>query len=212
MALTTHHKHALLSVSDKAGITEFAQGLLALGFTLLSTGGTAKLLRERGILAKDTHTNTIRIAPPLVIGRSEIDWAIAQFDQPALTRENFGRELPAVRRPGILRRPDQNALGALHTRHGLNGDGIEAFEEHQDDLRLVAKAEDRDKNGIKREFWDGIAEHKDRFDQPVGEPQQRGLAGTGAADDGQEFAPSDLQRNIVHASNRTLRPEAESDV
>ncbi len=37
-------------------------------------------LRERGILAKDTHTNTIRIAPPLVIGRSEIDWAIAQFD------------------------------------------------------------------------------------------------------------------------------------
>jgi ornithine--oxo-acid transaminase len=37
-------------------------------------------LRERGILAKDTHTHTIRIAPPLVIGRSEIDWAMAQFD------------------------------------------------------------------------------------------------------------------------------------
>jgi ornithine--oxo-acid transaminase len=37
-------------------------------------------LRERGVLAKDTHSHTIRIAPPLVIGKPDIDWAIAQFD------------------------------------------------------------------------------------------------------------------------------------
>ncbi len=39
-------RHALLSVSDKRGIVAFAQSLHALGFTLLSTGGTAKTLRE----------------------------------------------------------------------------------------------------------------------------------------------------------------------
>jgi ornithine--oxo-acid transaminase len=33
-------------------------------------------LRENGILAKDTHGQTIRFAPPLVISREDIDWAV----------------------------------------------------------------------------------------------------------------------------------------
>lgn len=37
-------------------------------------------LRERGILAKDTHDHTIRIAPPLVITRGEVEWAVEQFE------------------------------------------------------------------------------------------------------------------------------------
>lgn len=40
---------ALLSVSDKTGISEFAQGLHAAGVEILSTGGTAKLLANEGI-------------------------------------------------------------------------------------------------------------------------------------------------------------------
>ena len=36
-------------------------------------------LRKRGLLAKDTHGHTIRIAPPLVITREEVDWAVDQF-------------------------------------------------------------------------------------------------------------------------------------
>lgn len=36
-------------------------------------------LRRRGLLAKDTHGHTIRIAPPLVITRDEVDWAVDQF-------------------------------------------------------------------------------------------------------------------------------------
>ena len=35
-------------------------------------------------------------------------------------------------------------------------------------------------------------------DQPVRQPQQRGLAGAGAADDGEEFALGDLDREVVH--------------
>ncbi len=37
-------------------------------------------LRARGILAKDTHDHTIRIAPPLVITREQVDWALERFD------------------------------------------------------------------------------------------------------------------------------------
>jgi phosphoribosylaminoimidazolecarboxamide formyltransferase / IMP cyclohydrolase len=41
--------NALISVSDKAGILEFAQALHALGIRLVSTGGTAKLLADQGL-------------------------------------------------------------------------------------------------------------------------------------------------------------------
>ena len=40
---------AILSVHDKTGIIDFAQGLSSLGWTLLASGGTAKLLRENNI-------------------------------------------------------------------------------------------------------------------------------------------------------------------
>lgn len=42
-------RQALLSVSDKTGIVEFAQGLVKRGVKLLSTGGTAKLLAQNGL-------------------------------------------------------------------------------------------------------------------------------------------------------------------
>ena len=44
---------ALVSVSDKTGVVEFCQGLAALGCEIISTGGTAKALRENGIQTLD---------------------------------------------------------------------------------------------------------------------------------------------------------------
>jgi ornithine--oxo-acid transaminase len=38
-----------------------------------------KKLKEKGILAKDTHEHTIRFAPPLVITRDEVDWALERI-------------------------------------------------------------------------------------------------------------------------------------
>ena len=46
-------QRALLSVTDKTGLTEFAKALAGLGVELISTGGTAKLLREAGLAVKD---------------------------------------------------------------------------------------------------------------------------------------------------------------
>jgi phosphoribosylaminoimidazolecarboxamide formyltransferase/IMP cyclohydrolase len=42
-------KQALISVSDKTGVVDFARALTALGVKILSTGGTAKLLQDKGI-------------------------------------------------------------------------------------------------------------------------------------------------------------------
>jgi phosphoribosylaminoimidazolecarboxamide formyltransferase / IMP cyclohydrolase len=44
---------ALLSVSDKTGIAQFARGLADLGWELISTGGTARALREAGVAARE---------------------------------------------------------------------------------------------------------------------------------------------------------------
>ena len=46
---STSRPRALLSVYDKTGIVEFAKGLDSLGFELVSTGGTARKLREAGL-------------------------------------------------------------------------------------------------------------------------------------------------------------------
>ena len=62
MALT-----ALLSVSDKTGIVEFAQALHAQGVRLLSTGGTAKLLADKGLPV--TEVAEITGFPEMLDGR-----------------------------------------------------------------------------------------------------------------------------------------------
>ncbi|MDF0697708.1 ornithine--oxo-acid transaminase [Rhizobium sp. MC63] len=38
-------------------------------------------LKERGLLAKDTHDHTIRLAPPLIISREQVDWAVSQIEK-----------------------------------------------------------------------------------------------------------------------------------
>src|SRR6202045_1154454 len=46
-------QRAILSVTDKTGLVEFARKLSKLGVELISTGGTAKLLRDSGIAVRD---------------------------------------------------------------------------------------------------------------------------------------------------------------
>ena len=51
-------KQALLSVSDKSGIVDFARGLVAAGYHILSTGGTAKLLAAEGVAVQEVADYT----------------------------------------------------------------------------------------------------------------------------------------------------------
>lgn len=58
---------ALISVSDKTGLTEFARFLAEQGVEILSTGGTAKTLRDAGIAVKDVSQHTG--SPEIMDGR-----------------------------------------------------------------------------------------------------------------------------------------------
>ena len=51
-------KRALISVSDKSGVTAFASALSSLGIEILSTGGTARTLQEAGIDVMDVGSYT----------------------------------------------------------------------------------------------------------------------------------------------------------
>jgi phosphoribosylaminoimidazolecarboxamide formyltransferase / IMP cyclohydrolase len=58
---------AILSVHNKTGLVDFAKGLADLGWTLLASGGTAKLLRENGIDATEVADYTK--SPEILGGR-----------------------------------------------------------------------------------------------------------------------------------------------
>ena len=51
-------KRAVISVSDKKGVVEFAKELSSMGVEILSTGGTAKTMREAGVRVKDVSEHT----------------------------------------------------------------------------------------------------------------------------------------------------------
>lgn len=91
--MTQHRpvRRALLSVSDKTGIVEFAQALDARGIDLLSTGGTAKLLQDAGIKVTEVSEHTghpeimdgrVKTLHPKIhggiLGRREQDEAVMQ--------------------------------------------------------------------------------------------------------------------------------------
>ena len=60
-------KRALISVSDKTSVVELAKGLEALGAEILSTGGTAKTLRDAGVAVTDVAAYTG--SPEILDGR-----------------------------------------------------------------------------------------------------------------------------------------------
>jgi len=60
-------RRAVLSVSDKTGVVEFAAGLAGLGFEIVSTGGTARALREAGVPV--TEVSEVTRFPECLEGR-----------------------------------------------------------------------------------------------------------------------------------------------
>jgi acetylornithine/succinyldiaminopimelate/putrescine aminotransferase len=73
------HQISSLQLGRTRG-TRHCAGCQGDGFRKSSTHPTGcEALQVQGILAKDTHEHTIRIAPPLVITSDEVDWALGRF-------------------------------------------------------------------------------------------------------------------------------------
>jgi ornithine--oxo-acid transaminase len=72
------HMHDRLAALPRSAVREVrGRGLWAgVEFTSLPGREACEKLAERGILAKDTHGSTIRLAPPLMIAQEDLDWAI----------------------------------------------------------------------------------------------------------------------------------------
>ncbi|MFN6147255.1 MAG: bifunctional phosphoribosylaminoimidazolecarboxamide formyltransferase/IMP cyclohydrolase, partial [Planctomycetota bacterium] len=114
-------RRALLSVTDKAGIVEFARGLREAGFALLSTGGTARVLAEAGVPATEVADYTgfpemmdgrIKTLHPKVHGgllaRRDVPGHVAAMAEHGIDPidvlcVNLSRFRETVRKPGIAR-------------------------------------------------------------------------------------------------------------
>jgi ornithine--oxo-acid transaminase len=74
---------AALRDADVPQIAEVRGRGLWIGIELVPTAGEARAacerLMERGILAKDTHETTIRLAPPLTVTREELQWSLERI-------------------------------------------------------------------------------------------------------------------------------------
>ena len=88
---------ALISVSDKAGVLEFAQGLAALGVKLLSTGGTAKLLKDAGLAV--TEIGDYTGFPEMLDGR--LKTLHPKVHGGILARRDLPAHLATIREHGI---------------------------------------------------------------------------------------------------------------
>ncbi|MFE1903686.1 ornithine--oxo-acid transaminase [Streptomyces gardneri] len=78
------HLHAELGLLVGGGSVEAVRGRgLWAGVDIAPSRGTGReiseKLMERGVLVKDTHGSTIRIAPPLVISKEDLDWGLEQL-------------------------------------------------------------------------------------------------------------------------------------
>jgi phosphoribosylaminoimidazolecarboxamide formyltransferase/IMP cyclohydrolase len=90
-------KTALLSVSDKTGLVEFARGLAGHGVKMLSTGGTAKLLRDSGIDVTEVSDHTG--FPEMLDGR--VKTLHPKIHGGILARRDLPAHTDAIRHAGI---------------------------------------------------------------------------------------------------------------
>jgi phosphoribosylaminoimidazolecarboxamide formyltransferase/IMP cyclohydrolase len=91
-------RRALVSVSDKSGLTNFAQGLVSLGFELISTGGTRRTLEEAGIPVQDISSYTG--FPEIMDGR--VKTLHPKVHGAILGRPDLESDLVSIREHGIV--------------------------------------------------------------------------------------------------------------
>lgn len=81
--LGAHLHRELGALADTGALTEVRGRGLWAGIDIAPAYGTGRevseRLMDRGVLVKDTHGPTIRLAPPLVISKEDLDWGLAQL-------------------------------------------------------------------------------------------------------------------------------------
>ena len=94
---STPIRRALISVSDKAGLVPLAQALVAHGVEILSTGGSAKALREAGVVVREVSDHTG--FPEILDGR--VKTLVPQIHGGILGRPDLPAHVDEMERHGI---------------------------------------------------------------------------------------------------------------
>jgi ornithine--oxo-acid transaminase len=82
-AVLGEHMHARLAALVSGGAVRAVRGRglwAGVEFASLSGREACERLAARGVLAKETHGNTVRLAPPLVISEADLDWGLDQIE------------------------------------------------------------------------------------------------------------------------------------
>ena len=90
-------KRALISVSNKKGVVDFAKALHAMGIEILSTGGTAKSLRDAGVPVKDVSEHTG--SPEMLDGR--VKTLHPRIHGGLLSRRDNPKDMEEIKKHGI---------------------------------------------------------------------------------------------------------------
>jgi phosphoribosylaminoimidazolecarboxamide formyltransferase/IMP cyclohydrolase len=90
-------KRAIISVSDKSGIVDFARELNIMGIAILSTGGTAKALRDAGIMVMEVSDYTG--FPEMMDGR--LKTLHPMIHGGLLSRRNNPKDMEELKKHGI---------------------------------------------------------------------------------------------------------------
>jgi phosphoribosylaminoimidazolecarboxamide formyltransferase / IMP cyclohydrolase len=90
-------RRAIISVSNKKGIVEFAKALHAMGVEILSTGGTAKGLRDAGVPVKDVSEHTG--SPEMLDGR--VKTLHPKVHGGLLSRRDNPKDMEEIKKHGI---------------------------------------------------------------------------------------------------------------
>lgn len=90
-------KKAIISVSNKEGIVEFAKALESIGVEILSTGGTARALRETGVSVKEVSEYTG--FPEMLDGR--VKTLHPKIHGGLLSRRNNPKDMEEIKEHGI---------------------------------------------------------------------------------------------------------------
>jgi len=207
---TTPVRRALISVSDKTGIVEFAQALNAQGVEILSTGGTYKLLKENNIPAVEVSDYTgfpemmdgrVKTLHPKVhggiLGRRGTDDAvmnehgITPIDMVVVNLYPFEQ---------TINRPDCDLPMAIENIDIGGPTMVRSAAKNHKDVAIVVNASDYD--SVAAELGNGGLSHKTRFDLAVKAFEHTaaydGMIANylGAIVEGEEEEPADFPRTF----------------
>lgn len=183
---------ALLSVSDKAGLIDFARGLVDLGWDLVSTGGTSRALRAAGLTVRDVSDLThfpemldgrVKTLHPMIHGgilaRRDSDehaetvrvHAIPWIDLVAVNLYPF-RETAARSDAGVDEIVEQIDIGgpAMLRSAAKNYDAVTAICDPTDYARVLAALQAHDDDhDLRKRLAAKVFEHTAAYDGAIAE-------------------------------------------